>query len=191
MLVYITAAHEAQAAVYKQAARAPSSDMRTAYMRRGAALGMLAYAVKRYPVLSTLTTQLSQRELVNKFVSIEPTKKIEARAEEYLASAKKEEEDGRKGHAAGPSIGGSTRAGGAPDNGETAAFMQRLAGNGADDDDVAEGSRTAHDLSREEPQNEDDASMQDLVDDPDGDFDTQAADKNLERIIAELGIARI
>ncbi|KAI7213143.1 hypothetical protein KC333_g6752 [Hortaea werneckii] len=108
-----------------------------------------------------------------------------------LASAKKEEHDEREGHAAGPSTGGSTRAGGAPDNGETAAFMQQLAGNGADDDDSAEGSRTPHDMSREEPQNEDDTSMQDLVDDPDGDFDTQAADKNLERIIAELGIARI
>ncbi|KAI6900563.1 hypothetical protein KC318_g8400 [Hortaea werneckii] len=191
MLTYINAVLKAQAKVCKQAAKALSSDIRSAHTRRGAALGMLADAVKRHPVLSVLSTQLSRRELVKTLVSVEPTDKIEARAGAYLASAKKEEDDEREGHTAGPSIGGSTRAGGAPDNGETAAFMQHLAGNGANDDDSAEGSRTPHDLSREESQNEDDTSMQDLADDPDGDFDTHAADKNLERIIAELGIARI
>lgn len=42
MLNYILVVSEAQAAVYKQVARALSSYMRADYMRRGAALGMLA-----------------------------------------------------------------------------------------------------------------------------------------------------
>lgn len=57
---------------------------------------------------------------------------------------------------------GSTRTERAPDNGETAKFMQRVArGNPEDDEEVCstEGSLTPHDLSRQGAQNEEDACM--------------------------------
>ncbi|KAI7277877.1 hypothetical protein KC345_g6332 [Hortaea werneckii] len=81
--------------------------MRAAHMKRGAALGGLADGVKTYPVLLESLTQTSRKELVKMLTTNEPTHNIEARAASYLASAKKEQEDEEKGHAAGPNVGGS------------------------------------------------------------------------------------
>lgn len=153
-----------------------------------------AEAVKAYPVLSKFSTQTSPKELVKTLTTDEPTHDIEARASSYLASAKKEQEDEERGHAAGPNIGGSARTRCTPDNSETAAFMQCLAGGNAGGDEgtsSAERSRTPHDLSRQGTQNGEDASMENLSDTSDEGFDTQAGDEGPEKVMTDLKITPI
>ncbi|KAI6834737.1 hypothetical protein KC332_g5804 [Hortaea werneckii] len=135
-----------------------------------------------------MLTQTSQQELVKTLTTDELTENIETKAASYPAEARKEEEDDRTGRAPGPSIGRSTRAEGAPDNGETAAYTPRLAEGNAEDDGTssAVGSRIPHDLSRQRAQNEDDASMETLSDTSHNGFDTQAGYTRLERVVVEL-----
>lgn len=150
-------------------------------------------SVKKSPAISVFLAQPSRKELVKTLTIDEPTHKIEARVASYLASAKKQEDEER-GHAAGPNIGGSARTGRTPDNGETAAFMQRVAGGNAEGDEgtfSAERPRTPHDLSRQGTQNEEDASMENLSDTSGEEFDTQARDKALEKVMADLAIIPI
>lgn len=151
-------------------------------------------AVKKLPAISVFLAQPSRKEFVKTLTINEPTHKMETRAASYLASAKKEQEDEERGHAAGPNIGGSARTGRTPDNGETAAFMQRVAGGNAEGDErtfSAERPRTPHDLSRQGTQNEEDASMENLSDTSGEEFDTQAENEALEKVMADLGIAPI
>ncbi|KAI6788884.1 hypothetical protein KC361_g8786 [Hortaea werneckii] len=123
-----------------------------------------------------MLTQTSWQELVKTLTTDELTENIETRAASYLAEARKEQEDERTGRAPGPCIRRSTRAGRAPDNGETAAYTPCLAESNAKDDGASSGagSHTPHDLSRQRAQNEEDASMETLSDTFDEDSDTQA-----------------
>ncbi|KAI7475790.1 hypothetical protein KC364_g5636, partial [Hortaea werneckii] len=90
MSLYLCTVFEAQANAYERAAKEPRVEMRSTYMERGDALGVLADALKQSPVLEM---HVSSNEMLAALVQVEPVQKILDKAASYVAAAQKEQDE--------------------------------------------------------------------------------------------------
>ncbi|KAI6914718.1 hypothetical protein KC318_g1113 [Hortaea werneckii] len=106
MYSYVGMVFEAQAKVYEKAAKEPRVEMRSAYLERGDALGVLADAIKQSPVLPV---DMSSNEMVEALTQAESVQKILDKAASYVAAVQKEhDEDQGERLSAGLGIEGSS-----------------------------------------------------------------------------------
>ncbi|KAI7342451.1 hypothetical protein KC354_g16338 [Hortaea werneckii] len=138
MSTYRASIYKAQAKAYREAANAPSEEMRSGWVKRAMVLGFLAEAIEKFPALSP---HLLSDDVANSLFRVEPIVKIEQHIKKYVATAKRLQAAQAEGTAAGPSVEAD----------DTTTFSD-------------EGSGTPHRLFDEGAHMDEDLRMQDLDD---------------------------